>query len=425
MAKLYSNRKRVIGRFLKLKTVRLSAVTTVLILTSLLTLPSAVLQGHGVLTGVVCIASSDSMGCPQAAPVLSGASGTTFSLAVNIQGSDHFNCFDVTVTSNAGVLNPMSVDLSNTIIPASVLFVVTRSIQTVGSVAYVEVAACGLGFQTTAPTTGTLFGINYQVAGVVPDSTPVNVQNAQVVNPSNLPETVQNASFTVQGPQPDFMITSLAPTLNFPRGNSTSTTIQLASVNGFSGNVSISVTSSDPGISASIDVPSVSLFPQTIASVPLAVNGTLSTPPGDYLVTVAATNGTLAHSIDLVVEVTDVGFSSFYPPILRITIHTSPTTSPSRGIPTFSAKLEMLVESILGFAGTVLIRASVSPTVVRGPVLVLSASSISLTELAVNVFLNVIAANSTPTGTYTLTITASSGLLVHSITVPLIISRSA
>ncbi len=409
--------------------IRRSWVVTILILGALSGMPTAISLGHAVLTGLVCIAPPDSTGCPESLPSFSGFSGTTFSVAVNIQGSESLSGFDISVATNSSVLNPLSVDLNDTIIPATVRFVAADSTGSVDGVGYARLAVVGVGFHTVAPTTGTLFRINYQVVGEISNRTALSFESVIVTSPGIpavvLPETTQGALFTVQPPEPDFTITAVPVALNFPRGSMGTSTIEVFGANGFSGSIGLSAFTSDDGITAALSDSNVTLSNQSSASIGVLVSSIISTPPGDYFVTVTGISGSLSHSIDFVIVVSD--FAVFANPV-NVNILTGGTgdATPPQTIPRFSTTSQISIASILGFNGNLLLSMVVSPTLRHGLSASLSSTTLFLAGIPgqdARATLTVTATNNTPTGTYLVNVTATSGSLSHSLVVTIIISR--
>jgi len=380
--------------------------------------PLTISPVSGDLTGLVCIAASDSTSCPDSSPSLSAPSGTTFSVAVNIQGSDSLDGFDVNVTTDSSVLNPLSIDLSNTVIPASVRFVAVDSTGSVGGVGFAHLTEVGISFQTVAPTTGTLFRINYQVVGAASSSTGFNFQLVQVAGPGAVPESVQSGVFTVQPPQPDFTVSALPVVLNVALGSTLASTITLSTDNGYSGRVDLSATVSDSGIIAVLSNSTVTLD-QSSANTRVNISSSRSMLPGDYFVTVTATDGSLSHSVDLVIIVSD--FQLGTNPYFYIVTGGAGASPP----PSFSGSEDIFVYDILGFTGDITLTVAISSTLRHGPTASLSPAFLFLSGTnAGSIFtLTVTALNNTPTGTYLINVTGTSGPLSHSLRTAVIICR--
>jgi hypothetical protein len=99
---------------------------------------------------------------------------------------------------------------------------------------------------------------------------------------------------------PDFTISASPMSQNIGAGSTASSTLSLTALGGFSGTVTLGVTSGCPsGVTCAVTPSSVSTFPGIATlSVP-----TLITTTGSYSVVVTATNGTLTHTVSVSVNV--------------------------------------------------------------------------------------------------------------------------
>ena len=83
-----------------------------------------------------------------------------------------------------------------------------------------------------------------------------------------------------------------------------------------------------------------------------------------------------------------------------------------------SAISNILIQSLSGFSGTVSLQASVSPVVANGPTISLGSLSVPLSANSQGTsILNIATSGSTPFGSYTISLTSSSGSLSHSINI--------
>ncbi len=116
-----------------------------------------------------------------------------------------------------------------------------------------------------------------------------------------------NVGLNVTSP-PDFAVSASPSSLSIPLGSSGTSTILLTSLNGFSGNLTLTAAATG---SISLDSPTASLSPSAVS---LSANGTgtstltvstsLLTTPWTYTVTVTASSGTLSRSTAVTVTVT-------------------------------------------------------------------------------------------------------------------------
>src|SRR5205809_411576 len=218
-------------------------------------------------------------------------------------------------------------------------------------------------------------------------------------------------------PSPDFSTSANPSSLNAPLGSSASSTITLSSLNGFTGTVSLSATSSPTGPSlssavspscptASRNPATVSLSPRSTATSTLTFQTQPSTPTGTYTVTVTGSSGSLSHSTTVSVSVAvNPDFSSSADPS-SFTLSRSSTDNST-----------ITITSLNGFSGTISLSTPISPS---GPRTTLSSSTLTLTSGgSATSILGIRTLKKTHFGTYTITVTATSGSTSHSTTITL------
>ncbi len=277
---------------------------------------------NGGLVGVVCISDPTSTSCPAAPIPLSGPAGTNLEVAVNIQGSDTLNGFDIFVRADPTIVHPVNVNLTGSVLGTNIL-VVAQCIESSGSgcsaqqtgPGIVRLAAVALGFATVSPTTGRLFTITYNIiqnsSGITVDyqtgctgtSVPPNFCVSVVYGGAIVPETIQTSSTSGQG---DFSISAGPSALSVLRGSFILSSITLSSVAGFFGGISLSTTVSPiarNGLLVTLADNSVVLQIGTSTLVILEVDAFGKTPPVTYTVTVTATSGLKSHSAVITVKV--------------------------------------------------------------------------------------------------------------------------
>jgi len=198
---------------------------------------------------------------------------------------------------------------------------------------------------------------------------------------------------------PNYNLALASSPLTLIVGTSGNTTLTLASVNGFSGTVSLAQTSSPSGISVSLS--------QT--SLPLGVNGTATTTimvstanaqPGTYAVNITATSGILAHWMILTVNVAD--FSMTFSQIELVV-----PAGPVSGVLTFT--------SLGSFAGTITLSTRITP-ITGAPTVHIGSTSVTLT--AGGTAIVGLGVGGGRNGSYNLTVTATSGIITHQIVIP-------
>jgi len=279
--------------------------------------------------GKVCIADISSTSCPSTPPSFTGPLDKPPQFAVNLQNSDRFNAFDISVKTNAGILNPISLDLTGSLIhdPRTIISECVNNQPVIGSCrsgiddyGVVSLAVTALGYDVEAPASGRLFSITYNTGdfvGILGDSSPIEYQTG-CTNTSNdglcvtitdgttgttVPESLQEATFTFR----DF---GLRVSPNFQiikKGSSPSFTVTLTSVGDYSGTVRLStsispITTHTP--TPSLDPTTVTLSPGSTSTSILTVTTTRSTTVGRYVITITGTDGILTRtdSLTLFVE---------------------------------------------------------------------------------------------------------------------------
>jgi Domain of unknown function (DUF1929)/Glyoxal oxidase N-terminus len=216
-----------------------------------------------------------------------------------------------------------------------------------------------------------------------------------ILNDSAVPSV---ASFVqVTATQPDFSVAATPSSQTVSRGKSTSYTVGVTPSNGFTGNVSFSLTGLPSGATASFSPRSVS----GSGSSTLTVNTSSSTPTGTYILTITAASGTLTHSTQVKLSVAD--FSISVSPGSQTVSRNSSTkyTVTVSALGPFSATATFSVSGLPARTS-----ASFSPTSVPG-----SGGSI----------LTVSAGPKARSGTHSLRVTAAGGGLTHSSNVILVI----
>ncbi len=200
-------------------------------------------------------------------------------------------------------------------------------------------------------------------------------------------------------PTPDFSLSGSPTSQTVVQGSGTSYMVTVTPSGGFSGSVSLSVSGLPAGASGAL-----SPNPSTSTST-LSVTTSATTPTGSTALTVIGTSGALTRSttVTLVVTGPNPDFSLGATP---------PSQTVSRGA---SNSYTVTINPISGFTGLVDLTVSGLPN--------WSSASFSPTPATSSSVLTVSTSpnRKTPVGTYTLTISGTTGTLTHSTTVTLIV----
>jgi len=201
-------------------------------------------------------------------------------------------------------------------------------------------------------------------------------------------------------PAPDFSISATPSSRSVAQGNGTNYTATVTPANGFSGTVSFSVNGLPTGASASFTPSTVSGQGTTTLNVATAS----STLVGSYTLTITGSTGALSHSVTVKLVVNSSADFS---------VSASPASlSIVRG---HSGSYTVSIAALGGFTGSVSLNVAGVPrrvTASFNPTTVNSAGSSVLT---------IRVGSRSRAGTYKLTITGTSGNLVHSTSVTLVL----
>jgi hypothetical protein len=197
---------------------------------------------------------------------------------------------------------------------------------------------------------------------------------------------------------PDFSLSGSPSSQTVIQGGSTSYGITITPSGGFGGQVTLSVAGLPTGATGSFNT-----NPATTSSS-LAVTTAVTTPAGTYTLTITGVSGTLTHTttVSLVVNVAP-DFSLSGSPATQTVVQGR------------SVNYTVTISPVGGFAGQVTLSVAglptgATPTFTPNPAT--STSTLSVATLA-----------TTPTGSYTLTITGVNGALTHTATVSLTVAR--
>ncbi len=208
-------------------------------------------------------------------------------------------------------------------------------------------------------------------------------------------------TITVTVTTPDFSIAASPSSITVQSGAQGTSTITIATLNGFTSAVTLSATSP-----TGWTTPTFSTNPiQTQGTSTLTITVPSGTASGPYTITVTGISGTLSHSTTVTVTVTNPDFSISASPSSMMVGSGSQGTS------------RITITTLNGFKGTVSLTASTS-----GGGLTATTSPSQITNSGTST-LTIKVPSTTRSGTFTVTVTATSGALTHSTTITVTVNR--
>jgi len=211
------------------------------------------------------------------------------------------------------------------------------------------------------------------------------------------------ASYQWLADRTDFTVAADPASVATVIGGSVGYTVAVAPVNGFGGDVSLSLGGLSPAQA------NWTFSPPTVTggsgSSALQVTAAPTLPPGSYPLTITGTSGSLSHSVPVTLVVTQ-------PPDFALSLSPPSRTIRGGAVTTYSVD----VASLAGFTGTVKLTVSGLPartTAALKPRSVVPPAPSTLT---------VTTGRRTPPGTYVLTVRGTSGATVHETTATLIVT---
>jgi len=215
-----------------------------------------------------------------------------------------------------------------------------------------------------------------------------------------------------QSTAPDFMIATNPVSMTTPQSSLASFTVSLASLNSFAGSVNLnySLSPSITNVTIALNPSSVSLLTGSGSST-LTVSVPASTPLSTYTITIDGTSGRLAHNVTSILRVVP-------PPSPDFSTSAAPSSmNITRGSATSST---ITLTSVGGFAGTVNLSTSISPSSGSSPTLALNPNSVTLLSGGTgNAVLTISTTGTTLRGAYTIVVLGVSGTLANSVSITL------
>src|SRR6185437_3019239 len=199
----------------------------------------------------------------------------------------------------------------------------------------------------------------------------------------------------------DFTISASPSAQSANQGATANYTVTLTPLNGFTSTVSFSISGLPAGATATFTPASLA----GSGTSALAISTTTSTPSGSYALTITGTDGVLTHTtpITLVVNLRDFSLSA------------TPTSQAIEGGQ--STSYTATIAPLNGYTGTVSFSVSGLPAGATATFTPASITTSGDSTLAIAT-----TAGTTPSGSYSLTITGTDGVLTRTATVTLVVS---
>jgi len=256
----------------------------------------------------------------------------------------------------------------------------------------VTLSVSGLPSGTSSSFSPNLATTSSTLSVTTSTSTPTGTYSLTITGASGTLTYTSTVALVVN-PKPDFTLGVSPSSQLINPGGATSYSATISPIGGFTGQVTLSVSGLPTGANGSFGS-----NPATTSST-LSVTTSTSTPIGTYTLTITGVSGGLTHTttVSLIVATPD------------FTLSASPSgqTVTQGGSTSYS----VTISPIAGFAGQVTLSLSGLPSGANG--------SFSPNPATASSTLSVTTSKSTPTGTYSLTITGVSGGLTHTTTVSL------
>ena len=208
------------------------------------------------------------------------------------------------------------------------------------------------------------------------------------------------ATLVVPAP-PDFGLSVSPASRTVAGGSGAAYTVGVTSVNGFTGDVALSLSGLPLEVGTATFTPA---FVAGAGSSQLAVTTSATAPAGSYALTVTGTSGSLVHSAQVTLVVNP-------PPDFGLSVSPGSRTVWRGGSTTYTVS----VSELGGFAGAVNLSVSGLPS---GATATFTPSSVAAPGTSK---LTVRTGGRTPRGTFTLTVRGQSGSIVHQAAMTLIV----
>ena len=211
----------------------------------------------------------------------------------------------------------------------------------------------------------------------------------------------QNFAVSTVPPAPDFSLSASPTSQTVIQGASTSYTVNVARVGGFTGGVTLAISGLPSGATGTF-----SPDPVTGSSSSLSVTTTAAAATGSYSLTIIGTSGSLSHTTGATLVITA-------PPPPDFSLSTAPSSQAI--VQGASTSYTINVARVGGFSGAVTLSVSGLPSGANGSFSPNPATADTST-------LTVTSSATTPLGSYPLTVTGTSGGLTRTTSSTLVVS---
>jgi len=399
-----------------LKIAQGSSRTSIITIASQNGFNSAVILSVSSLSGVTTTLSPTSVTPPPDGSV-------TSTLTVSVDASAAVGTYTLTVTGTSGSLSH-TVDITLQIVPppdfsisanptsltvvqggSGTSTITVTSLNEFNSAVTLSVSGAPSGVTTsfsanpiTPPSGGTTTSILTINVGA---STALGTYTLTVTGTSGTLTHSVNIDLTVS-PKPDFSISASPLSLSIVQGSSGTSTITITSLNGFNSAVSLSISGLPTGATAAFSPSSVTPPPNGVATSTLTISVGSTTPLGTHTLTVTGTSGTLTHIVEISLTVTpppDFSLSADPTSLTIVQGGSGTSTITVTSLNDFSSSVGLSISGLP--SGTT---ANFAPSSVTPP-----ANGVATSTLSISVGV------STTPATYSLTVTGTSGSLIHTV----------
>ena len=233
---------------------------------------------------------------------------------------------------------------------------------------------------------------------------------------TNYQASSASVSVTLVGAMGSYSLSGPSQPLVIEASQQSSTTISIVPSNGFTGqvNMACSVSTAPTGHTPICQAAAATIYGDFNASSVVSVATYADTPAGTYTITVTGTSGQQSQSVQIPLQVTSG-------PSFTIAAATSPL---SIAAPGQTATDILSISPTQSFTGTVVLSCTIAPAPMSGKAPACTVpDSVLLGPGSSTATLQVTTDSTTPTGSYSVAVTAVSGVIQQTLTVPLTIPQ--